>query len=145
LSTAEIKSVKVGIVSGIPEQHLRRRVIIYSPGRTATQQGSGKLGKWKINFVSTQKWEKLGFILKARKRLKVSLRNMAGSMWLRVYGMEFRMNVIESAQSVDEFTPIRTLGHGDMGTVVKDTCWLARWPDEFNVFLYRLTFRNNQS
>nr|ABK22520.1 unknown [Picea sitchensis] len=31
--------------------------------------------------------------------------------------MEFRMNVIESAQSVDEFTPIRTLGHGDMGTV----------------------------
>jgi hypothetical protein len=57
LSTAEIKSGEVGIVSGIPEQHLRRRVIIYSPGRTATQQGSGKLGKWKINFVSTQKWE----------------------------------------------------------------------------------------
>jgi len=46
-----------GIVSGIPQQHLRRRVIIYSPGQTATQQGSGKLGKWKINFVSTQKWE----------------------------------------------------------------------------------------
>jgi len=57
LSTAEIKSGEVGIVSGIPEQHLHRRVIIYSPGRTATQQGSGKLGKWKINFVSTQKWE----------------------------------------------------------------------------------------
>ena len=58
LSTTEIKSGEVGIVSGIPEQHLRRRVIIYSPGRTATQQGSGKLGKWKINFfVSTQKWE----------------------------------------------------------------------------------------
>uniref|UniRef100_A9NVA4 NADH dehydrogenase [ubiquinone] iron-sulfur protein 4, mitochondrial n=1 Tax=Picea sitchensis TaxID=3332 RepID=A9NVA4_PICSI len=57
LSTAEIKSGEVGIVSGIPEQQLRRRVIIYSPGRTATQQGSGKLGKWKINFVSTQKWE----------------------------------------------------------------------------------------
>ncbi|KAL0718492.1 hypothetical protein Bca4012_067814 [Brassica carinata] len=32
-------------------------VIIYSPARTATQQGSGKLGKWKINFVSTLKWE----------------------------------------------------------------------------------------
>ncbi|CAI0430681.1 unnamed protein product [Linum tenue] len=32
-------------------------VVIYSPARTATQQGSGKLGKWKINFVSTQKWE----------------------------------------------------------------------------------------
>ena len=73
-STADIKSGEVGIVSEIPEQHLRRRVIIYSPGRTATKQGSGKIGKWKINFVSTQKWEKLGFILKARKRLKVSLR-----------------------------------------------------------------------
>ncbi|KAG9157407.1 hypothetical protein Leryth_010252 [Lithospermum erythrorhizon] len=24
---------------------------------TATQQGSGKVGKWKINFMSTQKWE----------------------------------------------------------------------------------------
>ncbi|CAN6541978.1 unnamed protein product [Malus baccata var. baccata] len=33
------------------------KVIIYSPARTASQQGSGKLGKWKINFVSTQKWE----------------------------------------------------------------------------------------
>lgn len=57
LATTEIKPGEVGIVSGIPEQHLRRRVIIYSPGRTATQQGSGKVGKWKINFVSTQKWE----------------------------------------------------------------------------------------
>uniref|UniRef100_A0A7N0TEY0 NADH dehydrogenase [ubiquinone] iron-sulfur protein 4, mitochondrial n=1 Tax=Kalanchoe fedtschenkoi TaxID=63787 RepID=A0A7N0TEY0_KALFE len=33
------------------------RVLIYSPARSATQQGSGKLGKWKINFLSTQKWE----------------------------------------------------------------------------------------
>lgn len=57
LATTEIKAGEVGIVSGIPDQHLSRRVIIYSPGRTATQQGSGKVGKWKINFVSTQKWE----------------------------------------------------------------------------------------
>lgn len=57
LATTEIKPGEVGIVSGIPDQHLSRRVIIYSPGRTATQQGSGKVGKWKINFVSTQKWE----------------------------------------------------------------------------------------
>ncbi|XP_050364535.1 NADH dehydrogenase [ubiquinone] iron-sulfur protein 4, mitochondrial-like isoform X2 [Argentina anserina] len=47
----------IGIVSGIPEQHLKRRVVIYSPARTASQQGSGKVGKWKINFLSTQKWE----------------------------------------------------------------------------------------
>ncbi|KAI8014039.1 hypothetical protein LOK49_LG05G03265 [Camellia lanceoleosa] len=32
-------------------------VVIYSPARTATQQGSGKVGWWKINFLSTQKWE----------------------------------------------------------------------------------------
>ncbi|XP_039005405.1 NADH dehydrogenase [ubiquinone] iron-sulfur protein 4, mitochondrial-like [Hibiscus syriacus] len=53
----EVKPGEVGMVSGIPEEHLRRRVVIYSPARTATQQGSGKVGRWKINFVSTQKWE----------------------------------------------------------------------------------------
>ncbi|XVE86987.1 hypothetical protein DITRI_Ditri18aG0079800 [Diplodiscus trichospermus] len=53
----EVKPGEVGVVSGIPEEHLRRRVVIYSPARTATQQGSGKVGKWKINFLSTQKWE----------------------------------------------------------------------------------------
>ncbi|WOL11644.1 NADH dehydrogenase [Canna indica] len=53
----ELKPGEIGIVSGIPEEHLKRRVIIYSPARTASQQGSGKVGKWKINFVSTQKWE----------------------------------------------------------------------------------------
>ncbi|KAK0575542.1 hypothetical protein LWI29_002361 [Acer saccharum] len=46
----EVKPGEVGLISGIPEEHLRRRVIIYSPARTATQQGSGKVGKWKINF-----------------------------------------------------------------------------------------------
>ncbi|PQP93449.1 NADH dehydrogenase [Prunus yedoensis var. nudiflora] len=53
----ETRTNDIGIISGIPEEHLRRRVIIYSPARTATQQGSGKVGKWKINFLSTQKWE----------------------------------------------------------------------------------------
>ncbi|KAL3721945.1 hypothetical protein ACJRO7_034315 [Eucalyptus globulus] len=53
----EIKAGEIGMVSGIPEDHLRRRVVIYSPARTATQQGSGKVGRWKINFLSTQKWE----------------------------------------------------------------------------------------
>jgi hypothetical protein len=66
-----------------------------------------------------------------------------------LFGWEYvvacKWHGVESAQFVDELTPIRTLGHGDMGTVVKDTCWLARWPDEFSVFLYRLTFRNDQS
>ncbi|KAI5012395.1 hypothetical protein ZWY2020_024529 [Hordeum vulgare] len=53
----EIKRGEIGMVSGIPEEHLRRKVLIYSPARTASQQGSGKVGRWKINFVSTQKWE----------------------------------------------------------------------------------------
>ncbi|KAJ7007117.1 hypothetical protein D5086_004610 [Populus alba] len=53
----EVNPGEIGMISGIPEQHLRRRVIIYSPARTATQQGSGKVGRWKINFLSTQKWE----------------------------------------------------------------------------------------
>ncbi|XP_059461736.1 NADH dehydrogenase [ubiquinone] iron-sulfur protein 4, mitochondrial-like isoform X2 [Corylus avellana] len=53
----EVKPGEIGMISGIPEEHLRRRVIIYSPARTATQQGSGKVGRWKINFLSTQKWE----------------------------------------------------------------------------------------
>ncbi|KAE9449610.1 NADH dehydrogenase [ubiquinone] iron-sulfur protein 4, mitochondrial [Rhododendron vialii] len=56
-SLVEIKPGEIGIVSGIPDEHLRRRVVIFSPARTATQQGSGKVGKWKINFMSTQKWE----------------------------------------------------------------------------------------
>ncbi|KAI3700129.1 hypothetical protein L2E82_44747 [Cichorium intybus] len=34
-----------------------KEVLIYSPARTASQQGSGKVGKWKINFLSTQKWK----------------------------------------------------------------------------------------
>ncbi|GLU13432.1 hypothetical protein SLE2022_300700 [Rubroshorea leprosula] len=53
----EVKPGEIGMVSGIPEEHLRRKVVIYSPARTATQQGSGKVGRWKINFLSTQKWE----------------------------------------------------------------------------------------
>jgi hypothetical protein len=32
------------------------QVVIYSPARTASQQGSGKVGRWKINFLSTQKY-----------------------------------------------------------------------------------------
>ncbi|KAL3583379.1 hypothetical protein D5086_014440 [Populus alba] len=53
----EYKAGEIGMVSGIPQDHLRRRVVIYSPARTATQQGSGKVGRWKINFMSTLKWE----------------------------------------------------------------------------------------
>ncbi|KAG6395904.1 hypothetical protein SASPL_142037 [Salvia splendens] len=53
----ETKPGEIGTVSGIPQEHLRRKVMIFSPARTATQQGAGKVGRWKINFLSTQKWE----------------------------------------------------------------------------------------
>ncbi|CAA7387831.1 unnamed protein product [Spirodela intermedia] len=56
-AVVELKSGDIGMVSGIPQEHLRRKVVIYSPARTATQQGSGKVGGWKINFMSTHKWE----------------------------------------------------------------------------------------
>ncbi|OVA05888.1 NADH dehydrogenase ubiquinone Fe-S protein 4 [Macleaya cordata] len=49
----KLKPGEIGMVSGIPQEHLRRRVVIYSPARTGTQQGSGKVGKWEINFM----WE----------------------------------------------------------------------------------------
>ncbi|GJY25724.1 hypothetical protein Tco_0400450 [Tanacetum coccineum] len=55
LVEAVIKPGDVGIIAGIPQQHLRRKVLIYSPARTASQQGSGKVGRWKINFLSNQK------------------------------------------------------------------------------------------
>lgn len=54
---SSVKPGEIGEVSGIPEKHLRRRVVIYSPARTASQQGSANTGKWKINFNSTDKWE----------------------------------------------------------------------------------------
>ncbi|XP_071711750.1 NADH dehydrogenase [ubiquinone] iron-sulfur protein 4, mitochondrial-like [Rutidosis leptorrhynchoides] len=53
----ELNPGEVGIIAGIPQEQLRRRVMIYSPARTASQQGSGKVGEWKINFLSTQKWD----------------------------------------------------------------------------------------
>ncbi|XP_047313534.1 NADH dehydrogenase [ubiquinone] iron-sulfur protein 4, mitochondrial [Impatiens glandulifera] len=56
-SLVEVYPGEVGIVSGIPDEHLKRKVLIFSPARTASQQGSGRVGRWKINFLSTQKWE----------------------------------------------------------------------------------------
>ncbi|KAJ7543655.1 hypothetical protein O6H91_09G047100 [Diphasiastrum complanatum] len=37
---------EVGQVSGVPEKHLHRKVFIYSPARTASQQGTAKTGRW---------------------------------------------------------------------------------------------------
>ncbi|BBN20011.1 NADH dehydrogenase (ubiquinone) Fe-S protein 4 [Marchantia polymorpha subsp. ruderalis] len=52
-----IRAGEIGEVSGVPDEHLHRKVLIYSPARVASQQGVGKTGVWKISFESTQKWE----------------------------------------------------------------------------------------
>eukprot|EP00898_Chlorokybus_atmophyticus_P007865 jgi/Chlat1/807/Chrsp104S01256 len=48
---------EVGTVSGVPQEHLRRKVLVYSPARTAMQQGVSKTHSWRMEFDSTQKWE----------------------------------------------------------------------------------------
>eukprot|EP00270_Netrium_digitus_P013117 TRINITY_DN4331_c0_g1_i2.p1 TRINITY_DN4331_c0_g1~~TRINITY_DN4331_c0_g1_i2.p1 ORF type:complete len:162 (+),score=35.17 TRINITY_DN4331_c0_g1_i2:69-554(+) len=47
---------EIGEVSGVPDEHLQRKVIIYQPARTASQQSAAKKS-WKIRFESTKKWE----------------------------------------------------------------------------------------
>ncbi|XP_021802270.1 uncharacterized protein LOC110746360 [Prunus avium] len=42
----EVKPGEVGIVPSIPEEHCHREVVIGSPARTATQQGSGSLSRF---------------------------------------------------------------------------------------------------
>eukprot|EP00249_Psilotum_nudum_P010150 c22364_g1_i1 orf=764-1231(-) len=56
-SDANVKPREIGEISGVPEKHLGRKVVIYSPARTAMQQGACKTGRWKIDFLSTEKWE----------------------------------------------------------------------------------------
>jgi len=48
---------EIGEVSGVPEEHLKRKVLIYRPARQATQQGRRGTEAWKIRFNSVDKWE----------------------------------------------------------------------------------------
>mmetsp|Transcript_6001 Transcript_6001/g.18069 ORF Transcript_6001/g.18069 Transcript_6001/m.18069 type:complete len:193 (-) Transcript_6001:163-741(-) len=42
----------LGVLSGTPEDHLSRHVMIFRPARSTTQQGRGtKLQKWHLKFV----------------------------------------------------------------------------------------------
>ncbi|THU64340.1 hypothetical protein C4D60_Mb01t25460 [Musa balbisiana] len=73
----EIKPGEIGIVSGVPQEHLNISdagfecsfvvssssngsivVIIHSPVQTAALQISG-VGKWKLSFVTTEKYHSL--------------------------------------------------------------------------------------
>jgi len=48
---------EIGEVSGVPQEHLQRKVLIYRPARVATQQGRYNSQAWKIRFNSVDKWE----------------------------------------------------------------------------------------
>ncbi|PIA42124.1 hypothetical protein AQUCO_02100171v1 [Aquilegia coerulea] len=46
--------------SGIPDEHLQRKVVMGSPATSATQQVSERSGKWNINFMPTEKGPLMG-------------------------------------------------------------------------------------
>ncbi|GJQ11808.1 hypothetical protein GpartN1_g3599.t1 [Galdieria partita] len=49
----------LGVISGVPERHLKRRVKIYRPPRTATQQGRGsKYAVWKLEFEKLEEGDR---------------------------------------------------------------------------------------
>ncbi|GBG79991.1 hypothetical protein CBR_g30252 [Chara braunii] len=54
---AGIEKGEVGAISGVPTEHLRRRVVVFQPSKVVTQSGSSKWKNWRITFLSTQKWE----------------------------------------------------------------------------------------
>jgi NADH dehydrogenase (ubiquinone) Fe-S protein 4 len=49
---------EVGVTSGLAERGIyAQRVTIYSPARTASQQGTSRKGEWRIWFTESEKWE----------------------------------------------------------------------------------------
>eukprot|EP00271_Cylindrocystis_brebissonii_P011741 TRINITY_DN29661_c0_g1_i1.p1 TRINITY_DN29661_c0_g1~~TRINITY_DN29661_c0_g1_i1.p1 ORF type:complete len:158 (-),score=30.47 TRINITY_DN29661_c0_g1_i1:1028-1501(-) len=52
-----IRDGEIGEVSGVPQEHLKRKAYVYRPARTASQQGASNTLQWKLRFDSTQKWE----------------------------------------------------------------------------------------
>ncbi|XP_033337697.2 NADH:ubiquinone oxidoreductase subunit 18 [Megalopta genalis] len=48
----------VGIISGIPEEHIKnRRVRIYCPAKNAMQSGTDNTHMWEIDFETRERWE----------------------------------------------------------------------------------------
>ncbi|XP_033215300.1 NADH dehydrogenase [ubiquinone] iron-sulfur protein 4, mitochondrial isoform X2 [Belonocnema kinseyi] len=49
---------QVGIISGIPEEHIKtRRVRIYQPVKNAMQSGTNHTNFWQIEFDTRERWE----------------------------------------------------------------------------------------
>ena len=48
----------VGLVSGVPEEHIKtRRVRIYRPAKSAMQSGTNNIHLWQIDFDTRERWE----------------------------------------------------------------------------------------
>ncbi|XP_012273322.1 NADH dehydrogenase [ubiquinone] iron-sulfur protein 4, mitochondrial [Orussus abietinus] len=48
----------VGIVSGVPEEHIKtRKVRIYQPAKSAMQSGTNNIDFWQIDFDTRERWE----------------------------------------------------------------------------------------
>ena len=49
---------QVGIVSGVPEEHIKtRRVRIYQPAKNAMQSGTNNINFWQMEFDTRERWE----------------------------------------------------------------------------------------
>eukprot|EP00899_Mesostigma_viride_P023583 jgi/Mesvir1/4409/Mv04624-RA.1 len=55
-SFATDEGAQISVAAGVPEEHLHRKVFIFSPAKAPTQSGTAGLGEWRIEFDSTQKW-----------------------------------------------------------------------------------------
>merc|ERR1711962_267522 len=50
--------VDVGIVSGVPEEHIKTRYVrIFRPAKNAMQSGTAGVRRWRIEFDNRERWE----------------------------------------------------------------------------------------
>ncbi|KAI4491461.1 hypothetical protein M0804_002853 [Polistes exclamans] len=48
----------VGIVSGVPEEHIKTRMVrIYQPPKNSMQSGTNNINYWQIDFETRERWE----------------------------------------------------------------------------------------
>ncbi|XP_058799813.1 NADH dehydrogenase [ubiquinone] iron-sulfur protein 4, mitochondrial [Phymastichus coffea] len=58
LITIESEENYVGIVSGVPEEHIKTRTVyIYQPAKNAMQSGTNNINFWQISFDTRERWE----------------------------------------------------------------------------------------
>lgn len=56
--TIESDEDAIGIVSGVPEEHIKTRTVrIYQPPKNAMQSGTNNINFWQISFDTRERWE----------------------------------------------------------------------------------------